>query len=199
MSGAEKDVFIHPTADVSKRARIGSGTRVWNEAQVRDGAVIGRECILGKGVFVDVDVVIGDRCKLENRVNVFLGSVVGDGVFLGPGAQLLNDKLPRATTPDGSLKELKDWKVSGVKVRGGASIGGGALVLPGVTVGRWAMVGAGSIVTRDVADHALVFGNPARLAGYVCRCGERLATESGNTTCAVCGTQNSIPALESAR
>jgi acetyltransferase-like isoleucine patch superfamily enzyme len=191
-------VFVHPTAEVSQTARIGAGTRIWNEAQVRDGAVVGRECILGKGVFVDVDVTIGDRCKLENRVNVFLGSILGQGVFLGPAAQLLNDKRPRATTPEGALKGAADWKVSGVRVGEGASVGGGAVVLPGVSLGRWAMVGAGSVVTKDVPDHALVFGNPARNAGYVCRCGERLETAGGNTTCGVCGTRNSIPALGSA-
>ena len=193
------DVFVHPTAEVSKTARIGAGTRIWNEAQVRDGAVVGRECILGKGVFVDVDVSIGDRCKLENRVNVFLGSILGNGVFLGPAALLLNDKRPRATTSGGALKGAADWKVSGVTVGDGASVGGGAVVLPGVSLGRWAMVGAGSVVTKDVPDHALVFGNPARQSGYVCRCGERLETVNDNTTCGVCGTTNSIPALGRAR
>jgi UDP-2-acetamido-3-amino-2,3-dideoxy-glucuronate N-acetyltransferase len=189
------DVFIHPTAEVSNTARIGAGTRIWNEAQVRDGAVVGRECILGKGVFVDMNVTIGDRCKLENRVNVFLGSILGDGVFLGPAALLLNDRLPRATTPEGALKGAADWNVSGVTVGDGASVGGAAVVLPGVTLGRWSMIGAGSVVTKDVPDHALVFGNPARHAGYVCRCGERVETTNGNTTCGVCGTRNSIPAL----
>jgi acetyltransferase-like isoleucine patch superfamily enzyme len=187
------DVFIHPTAEVSETARVGRGTKIWNEAQVRDGAVVGSDCILGKGVFVDIDVWIGDRCKLENGVNCFHGSRVEDGVFLGPGSQLLNDRRPRATTPSGTLKAPADWIVSGVTVREGASIGGAAIVLPGVVVGRWAMVGAGSVVTRHVADHLLVFGKPARPAGYVCRCGERLA--AGTTMCAACGTQNVITAL----
>jgi acetyltransferase-like isoleucine patch superfamily enzyme len=189
----DADVFIHPTADVSERARVGAGTRIWNEAQVRDGAIIGRECILGKGVFVDVDVSIGDRCKLENGVNVFLGSVVEDAVFLGPGAQLLNDRRPRATNPDGSLKTAADWAVSGVTIRRGAAVGGGAVVLPGVTVGRWAMIGAGAVVTRDVPDHALVYGNPGRVQGVVCRCGKPLAGASGEIVCPACGTRNTVP------
>lgn len=145
---------------------------------------------------MDVDVTIGDRCKLENGVNVFQGAIIEDGVFLGPAAQLLNDRRPRATNVDGSLKGAADWKVAGVTVREGASVGGAAVILPGVTVGRFAMVGAGGVVTRDVPDHWLVAGNPARFAGYVCRCGEPLATPNADTTtCVACGTQNSIRRL----
>lgn len=200
MPAGPREVFIHATADVSPRARIGSGSRIWNQAQVRDGAIIGEDCTLGKGAFVDVDVTIGDRCKLENGVNVFQGAVIEDGVFLGPAAQLLNDRRPRATNVDGSLKGAADWKVAGVTVREGASVGGAAVILPGVTVGRFAMVGAGGVVTRDVPDHWLVAGNPARFAGYVCRCGERLARPAGDTTtCVACGTRTSIPRLDTTK
>lgn len=179
---AELAPMIHRTAEVSD-AIIGSGTKVWNEAQVRTGAVIGRDCVLGKGVYIDVDVKIGDRVKLENRVSVFRGARLASGVFIGPHTCLLNDKNPRATNPDGSLQTDSDWEARGVVVLEGASIGGGCVLLPGLNVGRFAMVGAGSVVTRDVPHHGLVYGNPARLVGYVCDCGSRLDPGGSCTSC----------------
>jgi UDP-2-acetamido-3-amino-2,3-dideoxy-glucuronate N-acetyltransferase len=174
---------IHRTAEVSPAASVGDGTQIWNEAQVRDGATIGSQCMLGKGVYVDVDVVIGDRVKLENRVSVFKGARIEDGAFVGPHTCLLNDKRPRAITPQGALKGPADWVVSGVTVGEGAAVGAGCTVLPGVKVGSFAMVGAGSVVTRDVPDHGLVVGNPARLIGYVCECGARLESDGTCTAC----------------
>jgi acetyltransferase-like isoleucine patch superfamily enzyme len=182
-------VTVHATAEVSEAAEVGAGTRIWNEAQVRAGARIGRECILGKGVYVDADVVVGDRVKLETRVSLFRGARLGSGVFVGPHSCLLNDKVPRATTPEGRLKDVDDWTASGVIVQDGASIGGGCVILPGVTIGRFALVGAGSVVTRDVPAHGLVIGNPARLSGYVCECGQRL-NESGR--CSSCGRTHAV-------
>ena len=186
--------FIHETAHVSPEAAIGVGTKIWNEAQVRERARIGRECILGKGVYVGEGVVIGDRCKLENRASVFEGATLADGVFVGPHAAFLNDKRPRAVMPDGRLKGAADWQVSHTHAKEGAAIGGGALILPGVTVGRWAMVGAGAVVTKDVPDFALVLGNPARQVGYVCRCGAKATDppapgEVSEPKCSDCATQ----------
>ncbi len=169
---------------------IGERTQLWNEVQVREGARIGSDCILGKGVYVDCGVVIGDRVKLENRVSLFAGAVLGDGVFVGPHSCLLNDLRPRSVTPEGRVKRAGDWMVSGVKVADGASIGGGCTILPGIVIGRTAMVGAGSVVTRDVPDHALVFGNPARVMGAVCECGARLRP---NGSCQTCGRAHSMP------
>jgi acetyltransferase-like isoleucine patch superfamily enzyme len=187
-----RGVKIHATAEVSPAAAIGMGTSVWNEAQVREGARIGRDCILAKGVYVDADVVVGDRVKLENRVSLFRGARLGSGVFVGPHSCLLNDKRPRATAPGGGLKRESNWIVSGVTVAEGASIGGGCTILPGVRIGRFAMVGAGAVVTRDVPDHGLVAGNPARLVGYVCECGYRLRADG---TCAAClGPTQRMPA-----
>jgi acetyltransferase-like isoleucine patch superfamily enzyme len=167
-------VNIHPTADVSPLATIGEGTRIWHQAQVRERARIGRSCIIGKGVYIDFDVVIGDRVKIQNGVSIYHGATIEDGVFVGPHACLTNDKLPRAIAPDGELKGDADWEVGKILVQYGASIGAGAIIVPGVTVGRFAMVGAGAVVTRDVAAHALVVGNPARPVGFVCMCGHRL-------------------------
>src|SRR4029077_12281772 len=136
-------IYIHPTADVSKDAQVGAGTKIWHQAQVREGAVIGKECILGKGAYVDKDVRIGDHCKLQNGVFVFHGFDLEDGVFVGPGAMLLNDKPPRALHPDGCVKAETDWIASAGLVGYGAAIGGGAVVLPGVRIGRMAVVGSG--------------------------------------------------------
>jgi UDP-2-acetamido-3-amino-2,3-dideoxy-glucuronate N-acetyltransferase len=191
-------VTIHPTADVSDEAEIGAGTRVWHQAQVREGAVIGEECIIGKGAYVDTNVRIGDKCKLQNGVFVFHGFNLEDGVFLGPGAMLLNDKNPRAINADGTLKAATDWTASAGLVRNGASLGGGVVVLPGITIGRFAMVGSGAVVTREVPDHGLVYGNPARLKGFSCRCGNQMK-EAGvegyamNMQCPVCGLTAAIP------
>src|SRR5438445_376827 len=124
---ASTKAHVHPTADVAADAKIGSGTRVWNQAQIREGAVIGSECVVGKGAYVDQGVRIGDRCKLQNGVSVYHGFELEDGVFLGPGVMLLNDQLPRAITPDGSLKSDADWVVAKGRICRGASIGGGAV------------------------------------------------------------------------
>lgn len=175
---------IHPTADVSADAAVGAGTRIWHQAQVREGAVIGRECIIGKGAYVDKDVRIGDFCKLQNGVFVFHGFTIEDGVFLGPGAMLLNDKHPRAVNPDGSPKSDADWLVSEGVVRYGAAVGGGAVVLPGVTIGRMALVGSGAVVTRDVPERGIVAGNPARLRGFACDCGRPLHKTQDRYECA---------------
>ncbi|MGB2941073.1 MAG: acyltransferase [Candidatus Dormiibacterota bacterium] len=176
--------FVHATAEVDESAVIGPGTSIWNEAQVRDRARVGAQCVLGKGVYIDIDVVVGDRVKLENRVSVFKGARIESGVFIGPHSCLLNDKRPRATLPDGTLKAEVDWEATGVVVEEGAAIGGGCTVLPGVTIGKHAMVGAGSVVTRDVPAHSLVMGNPAREVGKVCVCGGRLEADD---TCPLCG------------
>jgi acetyltransferase-like isoleucine patch superfamily enzyme len=181
--------FIHPTADVSAAAVVGAGTQVWRFSHIREGAVVGAGCIIGQGVYVDSEVVIGSHCKLENGVSVHRPAVVEDGVFLGPGVVLTNDRYPRAVHPDGTVKDAAGWTAEGVTIRRGAAVGASSVVLPGVVVGRWAMVGAGSVVTADVADHGLVVGNPARLIGYVCACGRRLPDDpaAAPRRCPSCG------------
>jgi len=184
------DVRIHPTADVAPDAAIGPGTSIWNQAQVREGARIGARCIIGKNVYIDAGVVIGDDVKVQNNVSLFHGVTVEDGVFVGPHVCFTNDRVPRAVNPDGSLKTDADWEVSPILVRYGAALGANATILPGVTIGRWAMVGSGSVVTRDVAAHELVAGNPARRLGSACPCGQPLRDDDGGEfigTCPRCG------------
>lgn len=171
--------MIHPSADVAADATIGPGTRIWHRAQVREGAVLGADCIVGKDVYIDHGVRIGDRVKIQNGALVYHGVTVEDGVFIGPGAILTNDRYPRAITPEGAPAGIDDWEVAPIALRYGASIGAGAVVVAGVEVGRFATVGAGAVVTRSVADHALVAGNPARWIGWVCACGRRLIGGDG--------------------
>jgi UDP-2-acetamido-3-amino-2,3-dideoxy-glucuronate N-acetyltransferase len=167
-------MMIHETAEVSNQAQVGEGTRVWHHAQIREKARVGRNCIVGKGVYVDFGVTIGDNVKIQNGASIYHGVTVEDGVFIGPQACLTNDLYPRAITPSGELKREEHWTVRETSVRYGASIGAAAVVLPGLVIGRFAMVGAGAVVTKDVPDHGLVYGNPAKLVGFVCQCGRRL-------------------------
>lgn len=179
-------IKIHPTADVSPAAQIGDETRIWHEVQVREGVQIGEQCILGKGAYVDRDVRIGNRVKIQNRASIYHGVTIEDGVFVGPHVIFTNDRFPRAITPAGQLKGDADWSVSPTLVKEGASIGAGSVVLPGVTIGRFAMVGAGSVVTRDVPDYSIVFGNPARQWGYACLCGRALVVADDGWSCPAC-------------
>jgi UDP-2-acetamido-3-amino-2,3-dideoxy-glucuronate N-acetyltransferase len=167
--------MIHPTADVSPSAVIGQGTNIWHQAQVREDAQLGRNCIVGKGAYIDTGVMIGDNVKIQNGAFIYHGVTIENGVFIGPRACFTNDMFPRAITPEGALKTDADWQVSTTLVRYGASIGAGAVVLPDLIIGRFALVGAGAVVTRSVPDHGLVVGNPARLIGFACCCGQRLS------------------------
>lgn len=153
----------HKTAEVSPEAIIGDGCMIWNWCQIRERAVIGNNCILSKGVYIDFDVVIGNNVKIQNNVSVYHGVVIEDGVFVGPHVCFTNDKYPRAINEDGSLKGNSDWEVSSILIKEGASLGANSTILPGVTVGRFATVGAGAVATKDVPDGCTVVGNPARI------------------------------------
>jgi len=171
---------IHPSAELEADVTVGPGTSIWHDVHVRTGARIGAECVLGGGAFIDTGVTLGDRVKVQNRALIYHGVTVEEGVFIGPGAILTNDRHPRAITATGDLAGVDDWTISPVLVRFGASIGAGAVIVAGVTVGRRAMVGAGAVVTRDVPGHAMVAGSPAARIGWVCACGRRLLDSSGN-------------------
>jgi UDP-2-acetamido-3-amino-2,3-dideoxy-glucuronate N-acetyltransferase len=178
------EAFVHETALVEAGAKIGSDTKVWHDAHIRTRALVGERCILGKGVFVDFDVTIADDCKLQNYACVYHGVSLARGVFVGPHAVFANDKAPRATTPDFEPLKDGDWTVSETRVGEGAAIGANATILPGVVIGKWSMVGAGAVVVHDVPPYAVVVGSPARIIGYVCRCGAKVDSHE----CSRCGS-----------
>jgi acetyltransferase-like isoleucine patch superfamily enzyme len=165
---------VHGTADLEADVAVGPRTSIWHRAQIRTGARIGADCVIGRDAFIDEGVTLGDRVKVQNAALVYHGVTVEDGVFIGPNAILTNDRYPRAITSTGDLARATDWQVSPIVLRYGCSIGAGAIVVAGVDVGRFATVGAGAVVTRTVAPNALVAGNPARRLGWVCDCGQRL-------------------------
>jgi acetyltransferase-like isoleucine patch superfamily enzyme len=173
-------IYIHPSANVSSEASIGENTKVWINSQIREHAIIGDDCIISKDTYIDTGVKIGSRVKIQNGVSVYHGVKIEDDVFIGPNATFTNDLVPRAFN--------SGWKISETKICRGASVGANATIICGHKVGEYAMVGAGSVVTKDVPDHGLVVGNPARLIGYVCRCGQRL---DSNKVCIVCGERYS--------
>ncbi len=166
--------MVHATAQVDSRARLAENVKIWNWVQVRENAEIGENTIISKSVYVDFGVKIGKNVKIQNNVSVYHGVTIEDGVFVGPHVCFTNDKVPRAINPDGSQKGADDWEVAPIRIKYGAALGANSTILPGVTVGRFALVGAGAVVTRDVPDHGLVVGNPARRIGWVCACGDRL-------------------------
>ncbi len=174
--------YVHPSAIVDEGARIGPGTSIWHHAHIRESASVGSDCTLGKNVYVDAGVVIGDRVKIQNNVSVYAGVELEDEVFVGPSAVFTNDRVPRANNDK--------WELAHTLVRRGASIGANSTLVAGIVVAEWAMVAAGSVVTRSIAAHELVAGNPARRLGWVCRCGAVRLREDCPTrlSCAQCGT-----------
>ena len=190
--------FVHPTAEVSPHASLGPGCRVWRQVHIREHAQLGPGCIIGAGVYIGTGVRLGARCKVQNQALLYEGVELEDGVFVGPQVCFTNDFLPRAVNPDLSLKSADDWQVGRTRVREGASVGAQSVVITGVTIGRWALVGTGTVVTRDVPDHALVFGNPGRLRGWVCRCARPVRVERSpdgelEGWCEVCQTHSALP------
>lgn len=161
------DVYIHPTANVASKSQIGQGTKVWINVQIREHVSIGDNCVLSKDVYVDHGVFIGHRCKIQNSVSVYNGVTIGDDVFVGPNVSFTNDRLPRAFNTE--------WEVTATRIETGVSIGANSTIVCGITIGEYAMVAAGSVVTRDVPPYTLVMGNPARSVAKVDRMGNRIS------------------------
>jgi len=179
-AAGRKSVLVHATAIVERGSRVGAGTRIWHHAHVMPGARIGRDCVLGQGVFVGGAAVLGDRCHVQNHVSIFDAVTLGDAVFVGPAATFTNVRTPRVEFP-------RKGRYVPTTVGRGASIGANATVVCGVALGEYCLVGAGAVVTRDVPAHALVVGVPARRVGWACRCGERLARRGRLWGCEGCG------------
>ncbi|GAA1954103.1 acyltransferase [Microbacterium deminutum] len=184
---ASDSAVIQSSADVADSAEIGDRTRIWHLAQVREGARIGADCNIARGAYVGPDVVMGNGCKLQNYALVYEPARLGDGVFIGPAAVLTNDEYPRAVNPDLTLKDADDWHAVGVTIGTGASIGARAVCVAPVTVGEWALVAAGAVVTKDVPAYALVVGVPSRRIGWVGTAGHPLGKDGEDWVCPVSG------------
>ena len=186
-----KKVYVNPTAVVDETVVIGDGTKVWHFVHVRENAEIGRNCVLGDYVYVGKGVKIGNGAKLENRATVYEGVKIEDKVFVGPHVTFTNDLYPRSFRTD--------WKIVETLVKEGTSIGAGSVVVCGVTIGEYALIGAGSVVTEDIPSHAVAYGNPAEVRGFVCKCGKKLKEEEKKQEfvlmkCPVCDEKYRIPA-----
>ena len=182
----QKNYFVHESSYVGEGCEIGEGTKVWHFCHIMKNSRIGRNCVLGQNVHVAPNVVIGDRCKIQNNVSLYDGVFLEDEVFCGPSMVFTNVINPRS-----GIERKSEFRKT--LVRTGASIGANATIVCGHTIGRYALVGAGSVVTKDVPDYALVVGSPARVAGWVCRCGVKLDFQSDGgeetATCESCSAQ----------
>jgi len=184
------EYYVHPTAIVEGDVKIGKNTRIWHFVHVRRGARIGENCNIGKGVYIDKDVEIGNNVKIQNFVSVYHGVKIEDDVFIGPHATFTNDLYPRSFN--------EDWELVPTLVKKGASIGANATIVCGIVIGEYAMIGAGAVVTKDVPPFGLVYGNPARLKGFVCYCGRKLSEIVKETEsevifrCSHCGKEVAI-------
>lgn len=176
----EKNFFLHESSYVDDDVEIGEGTKIWHFCHIQRGARIGKNCSMGQNVNVSNNVKIGDGCKLQNNVSLYEGVELEDYVFCGPSCVFTNDLTPRAKYPKGSAGYKKTL------IKEGASIGANATIVCGHTVGKWALIGSGAVVTKDVPDFALMLGVPAVQKGWVCKCGARLFFENNSACCQYC-------------
>lgn len=175
-----RNYFVHPTSVVGEPVEIGEGTRIWHFCHIMAGAKIGRNCVLGQNVFVAAGAILGDNIKVQNNVSVYDGVVLEDDVFCGPSVVFTNVFNPRSF-----ISRRKEFRKTWVKK--GATLGANATIVCGCTIGQYAFVGAGSVVTRNVPDYALVYGNPSRVMGWMCRCAEEIVFRSSRARCRGCG------------
>lgn len=176
----ETPYFVHESSYVDEGCEIGEGTKIWHFSHIMKGCNIGRNCNIGQNVVVSPEVVLGDGCKVQNNVSIYTGVVCEDGVFLGPSCVFTNVIDPRAF-----IERKSEYRRT--VIRQGASIGANATIVCGHNIGCYAFVGAGAVVTKDVPDYALVYGCPAVVRGWVCRCGEQLSFSGGQAVCPACG------------
>lgn len=160
------DIYIHPSANVSTDSKIGDGTKIWINSQIREKCEIGANCIISKDTYIDTEVKIGNNCKIQNSVSVYHGVTIEDDVFVGPNVCFTNDKVPRAFDPE--------WTITPTLVRKGASIGANSTIVCGITIGKYAMIAAGSVVTKNVESYSLVMGNPAKHYSYIDKIGNKI-------------------------
>ena len=189
-------VYVDTTTIVDKGVSLGKGTKVWHFVHIMKDAKIGKDCVIADYVYVGRGVKIGDKVKLENRATLYEGVTIEDNVFVGPHVTFTNDLYPRSVNPD--------WKILSTFVKEGSSIGARSVIVCGVTSGKYALVGAGSVVTQDVPSYALVYGNPARVRGFVCRCGRKLECQEKREkvvlmVCSCCKERYEIPVQNFAR
>ena len=176
----EKDYFVHESSYVDEGCTIGKGTKIWHFSHIMKDCVIGPKCNIGQNVVISPGVVLGEGVKIQNNVSVYTGVICEDGVFLGPSCVFTNVINPRAF-----IERKAEYRRTTVKK--GASIGANATIVCGHDIGRYAFVGAGAVVTKDVPDYAMVYGTPATVRGYVCQCGQKLRFREGKATCPDCG------------
>ena len=160
------NIYIHPSANVSTDSKVGDGTKIWINSQIREKSEIGMNCIISKDTYIDTEVKIGNNCKIQNSVSIYHGVTIENDVFVGPNACFTNDKVPRAFDPE--------WTITPTFVKRGASIGANATIVCGITIGEYAMVAAGSVVTKDVEPYSLVMGNPAQHYSYIDKAGNKI-------------------------
>jgi UDP-2-acetamido-3-amino-2,3-dideoxy-glucuronate N-acetyltransferase len=182
--------MIHSTSLIESPELLAPSVQIWHHSHIRAGVTVGAETVIGRNVYVGPGVSIGKNCKIQNNALIYEPANISDGVFIGPQVVLTNDKYPRSINPDGSLKTGTDWSPVGVTVEFGASIGAGAVCVAPINIGRWAVVAAGSVVTRDVPDYALVAGCPARQIGWVNEGGQKLPQTEGEFLSDVLGTRS---------
>jgi len=179
-----KAYYAHETAVVDEGAEIGEGTKIWHFSHIAKGAKIGKGCKLGQNVYIAPGVIIGDNAKIQNNVSLYEGAVLEDNCFCGPSCVFTNIFNPRSAYPRNAPEFFRK-----TLMREGSSIGANATIVCGVTLGRHAFVGAGSVVTRDVPDHGLVYGNPAKLRGWMCECGQKLEFAGDGASCGACAKE----------
>lgn len=181
----EENHFVHKSSIVDQPVKIGEGTKIWHFCHIMKGTKIGKNCNLGQNVFIGSDASIGNNVKIQNNVSVYDGVTLEDYVFCGPSMVFTNDPIPRSKYPKEPNKFLPTL------VKEGASIGANATVICGNTIGKHAFIGSGSVITNDIPDYALAYGNPARIHGWMCECGKKLMFKNGNATCQLCNSKYS--------